>query len=111
MSGNAIPEKRDLLTMAVLMLVTLGFYHFYWLYKTKEDINKIGGSVPTFVFAILPFFNIYFNYRYAQDFVKYIRKTDDTAPIILFFLLLLFAPIFIAPFMIQYELNNYANRR
>ena len=63
-------QQRNLLTMAFLLLITLGFYFFYWLYKTKEEINDLGGTIPTLWFVIIPFINIYFFYRYAQDFHK-----------------------------------------
>ncbi len=102
---RAVFQKRNLWVMLLLYIVTLGFYFFYWLYKTKEEINKIGGKIPTIIFAVIPFLNIYFDYRYAQDYVKYIRKSDDKGLIILFFLLIFCLPIF-APFIIQYDLNN-----
>jgi len=100
-------QHRNLLKMAFLLLITVGFYFLYWLYETKEEINTLGGTIPSLWSAILPFFNIYFCYRYAQDFVKYIQRKEDTGLVIIFFLLLLFVPI-VAPFVIQNELNNFA---
>lgn len=102
-------EHRKLLTMAILLLVTCGLYFLYWLYQTKEEINKLGGTIPTFWFAILPFFNIYFLYRYAQDFVTYIRRKKNTDLVVLYLLLLLLLP-FVAPFILQNELNNFAHQ-
>jgi len=99
-------KKRNLLTVILLFIVTFGLYYFYWIYKTKEEINRIGGKIPTLWFAILPIFNIYFAYRYAQDFVKYVRQQDDPILVILFFLVLLCFPV-CALLIMQYELNNY----
>ncbi len=101
-------QQRNLLTIALLLLITFGFYFLYWLYKTKEEINKLGGTIPTFLFVFIPFLNIYFFYRYAQDFITYVYQKEDTPLVIFFFLLLLFVP-FVAPFIIQNELNNFTS--
>lgn len=102
-------QKRSLWLMLVLMILTGPFYFFYWQYVTKRDINKLGGKVPSLWFAIFPFLNIYFDYRYAQEYVRIIRKQQDNILVWLYFLLILCLPIF-APFVIQYELNNVSER-
>lgn len=106
--NNITPfQKRNLFVMFFLILITGTLYFFYWLYKTKEEINKIGGTIPTFWFAILPFFNFYFDYRYAQDFVKCVKHQENSTGLeVAYFLLIVFLPI-IAPLIIQNDLNNY----
>ncbi|HEX2977560.1 MAG TPA: DUF4234 domain-containing protein [Candidatus Babeliales bacterium] len=102
-------KKRGLVAMTLLMFFTLGLYFFYWQYKTKQEINKLGGEIPTFWFAIIPFLNIYFDYRYAQDFIKLVRKTEDQLLLILLTGCLICVP-FAAALIVQYELNNYAEK-
>lgn len=103
-------EQRNLWLMLFLLIVTCGFYYLYWLYKTKNEINSVGGKIPTLWLAIIPFANIYFDYRYAQDFVKYIRHSEETIDAIVYFLLLIFLPG-ISAFVIQYQLNKYSEHK
>lgn len=104
-----IIKKRSLIAMALLMFFTFGLYFFYWQYKTKQEINKLGGEIPTFWFAIIPFLNIYFDYRYAQNFIKLVRKTEDQLLLVLLTVCLACFP-FVGAFIVQYELNNYADK-
>lgn len=103
-------KKRNLVGMFFLTLFTGCLYYLYWTYKTKEEINRLGGNIPTFLFALLPFFNIYFHYCYAREFVKYIMQQDDKALVIAYFLLLLLLPV-ISMFAIQYALNTYQEKQ
>ena len=99
-------QKRNLFVMFLLMLFTGTLYFFYWLYKTKEEINQQGGEIPTFWFAILPFLNFYFDFRYAQDFVRIVkRQSESTGLEIAHFVLIVFLPV-VAPFVIQNDLNH-----
>jgi len=105
-----IPLKnRSLVGMFFLTIITFGIYYLYWTYKTKNEINSLGGTIPTFLFAILPFFNIYFHYCYAREFVKHILHQEDTALIIAYWLLLLCLPV-ISMFAVQYSLNKYQSQ-
>lgn len=109
MHEEIYPKQRSLLALFFLTIITLGIYYLYWTYKTKEEINALGGKIPTFLFAILPFFNIYFHYCYAREFVKYILHSEDTGLVIAYWLLLLLLPV-ISMFAVQYSLNNYKIR-
>lgn len=95
--------------MLFLIVITGSLYFFYWLYVTKRDINGRGGKIPSFIFAIFPFLNIYFDYRYAQEYVRVVRKHEDQTLVILYFLMILFLP-FMAPLVIQNELNKLSER-
>lgn len=101
-------QKRDLLVTMLLVIFTFGIYYLYWLYQTKEDINSLGGAIPTFWFAILPFLNIYFMYCYAADFVRCVRHQNDQGQVIAYFLLMLFFG-FLSPLVVQPELNKFAS--
>jgi hypothetical protein len=102
------PEKQDMMLLFLLILCTLGIYYFFWLYNTKEDINAVGGKVPTFWLYIIPFLNIYFLYCFAYEFVKIIKKDECHTCSILYFLIALFVP-FIFPFVVQYQINEYVD--
>lgn len=98
-------EKRSLGTMAVLFIVTLGFYLIYWLVVTKDEINSRGAQIPTGWLAIIPFANIYFLYKYAEGFARFILR-DESQTVPYFLLLLLVLPI--GMFIVQDKLNTVA---
>ncbi len=97
-------EKRNPLVVVVLSLVTLGLYGLYWIYKTKEEINSLGGTIPSFILAIIPLVNIYFMWRYCEEFTKHVKK--DESPILYFLLWIVIFPV--AQYLIQSELNKLA---
>jgi len=97
-------EKRSLVKIYVLGIITLGIYFLYWFYKTKEEINGLGGNIPTAILLIIPIANIYWLYRYAESFSKFVKKDNNTA---LWFLVFWLVTI-IAPAIVQSELNKLA---
>lgn len=103
---SKIVKKRSLLGMFFLTIFTCGIYFLYWVYKTKHEINDIGGKIPSFIFAILPLVHFYFYYCYARDFLKFIRHDDDQVNVLLYLFLMGFFPV-IGMFVIQRDMNNY----
>lgn len=101
-----VPERQNLITLFFLIIFTFGIYYVFWLYHTKEDINGIGGKIPTFLLFWIPILNIYFFYCFAYEFVRCIRKQEDRWVIVGHFLFALFF-WFIFPFVIQYQINEY----
>ena len=100
--GNV--KYRSLVFVFVMTLITIGFYAFYWFYKTKEEINSLGASIPTFWLMIIPIANLYWMYKYCEGFSDYVAKDDNK---ILWFLLYII--ISIVPMLIfQSELNKLA---
>lgn len=64
--GAAVGEVRETGTCILLTVVTLGFYTWYWYYKTHEEMKQhtgtgIGGPVALilaiFVGLVMPFFS------------------------------------------------------
>ncbi len=100
-------KKRSLLGIFFLMIITCGLYSFYWWYQTKNEINSLGGTIPPYWFCLLPFLNIYFDVRYAQDHVRYVLKQDDWVIELGYFFLILFLPV-IRTLIIQRDLNRRA---
>jgi len=101
---NRSPEKHSLIALILLTFFTLGIYYFIWLYNTKEDINGIGGKIPTFFLYFIPLVNIYFLYCFAHEFVRYVRKEQDTTMLLLYFICS-FMP-FIFMLVVQYQINK-----
>ncbi len=104
---NGTIKKRSLVGMFFLCIFTCGLYTLYWWYKTKNEINSIGGTIPPYWFSFLPILRLYFDFRYAQDFVRFVRQDNDAVIEWGYFFLILFMP-FLRIFIIQYDLNKYA---
>ena len=95
-------KNRSPIMVILLSCCTFGLYAIYWLVKTKEEINSMGGEIPTaWLLLIFP----YFYYKYAEAFAKVVKKDEKG---IMYFLLLMFlSPV--GMFIVQTELNKYAN--
>lgn len=89
------------------MIITFGIYALYWLVKTKGEINSMGGSIPTAWLLIVPIANIWWAWRYCEDFGIYVKKDNNG---ILWFVLYVLVG-FIMPAIIQSELNKYAEQQ
>ena len=98
-----MPEKRSLVKIYVLGILTLGIYFIYWFIKTKDEMNAMGAQIPTAWLLIIPIANIYWIYKYAEGFAK-IAKKEST---ILWFLLFWLVGI-VTPAIVQSELNKLA---
>ena len=95
--------KRDLVTMAILMIVTLGFYFIYWAIKTKNELKQLTGLyIPTGFLMVLPLVNFYFWYKYSIAYAKQVRNNDNYIGYFLLASLLPWAAIFI----MQSEINK-----
>ena len=95
-------QERSLLGIYLLGFITFGLYFLYWEVSTKVEINRLGGDIPTAFLIIIPIANLYWLYRYCEDFAKYVKKDDNA---ILYFVLFVFLPI-IMPIIVQDELNR-----
>ncbi|MEM5835242.1 MAG: DUF4234 domain-containing protein [Candidatus Aenigmatarchaeota archaeon] len=67
-------EKRNIVLIYLLGIVTLGIYFIYWLWKTKNELNELGAEIPTAWLIIIPFANIYWLYKYSEGFAKVTKK-------------------------------------
>ena len=95
-------KRRNPALVIIFTIITFGIYGIYWFVKTKNEINSLGAEIPTAWLLIIPIANLYWEYKYAEGFSKYVKKDDNA---ILWFLLLLFvAPV--AMIIFQVELNK-----
>lgn len=102
-------KYRGLLFVFLMSLLTIGIYYLYWTYQTKEEINSLGGKIPTFILMFIPFVNIYFHYKYADSFVSVVeKKSNDTNSVAVTTLLLVFLPI-VGILIVQNSLNKISN--
>ncbi len=99
-------KKRNIVAVYLLMIFTFGIYAIVWLVKTKEEINSLGGSIPTAWLIIVPIANIYWVWRYCEDFGKYVRKDDNG---VMWFIIYVIIGI-IMPAIVQSELNKIADQ-
>jgi hypothetical protein len=97
-------KRRNPALVIIFAIITFGIYEIYWSVKTKNEINSLGAEIPTAWLLIIPIANLYWEYKYAEGFSKYVKKDNNT---ILWFLLSLFVwPV--AMIIFQVELNKLA---
>ena len=66
-------SRRSLIKVYVFGIITLGIYFIFWLIKTKNEMNSLGAEIPTAWLLIIPIANIYWLYRYAEGFSKFLQ--------------------------------------
>jgi hypothetical protein len=97
-------KHRNPVAVVILSLITLGIYGVYWVVKTKQEINSMGGNIPTAWLIIVPIANIYFLYRYCEGFATYVKK--DNLGILWFLVFWALFPM--GMIFVQIELNKYS---
>lgn len=100
-------KKRDVVTVYLLTIITLGIYGIYWSVQTKEELNKLGAEIPTSWLLIVPIANIYWLYKYSEGFSLKVKKDNNG---ILWFIVFWFIGI-IMPAIVQPELNKIADKK
>lgn len=99
-------QKRELIPIVLLSIFTFGIYLFYWVYKTRQELNKMGGDVPHPILVLIPFLNFYFWYKYAQAYSAIVKHNSKDTDVLLYFVIGAFLPI-IAVIVFQDGYNNY----
>ncbi len=69
-------KHRDLVTVFILTIITIGIYFIYWAVKTKTELKRAGADIPTAFLVIIPFANIYFWYKYSIGYLTLIKKIE-----------------------------------
>lgn len=92
------------MAIIIFSIITFGIYALVWTVKTKNELNSLGGQIPTAWLLIVPFANLYFAYKYAEAFSLFVKK--DNTPILWFLLYLVISPVFMI--LVQIELNKLA---
>lgn len=102
-------KYRNMFAQVGLMIVTLGFYQFYWFYQTAFELKILANddSARPGLWTILifvPFGCFYSWYKYAELFEKV--GAESINKWILFLFWVLFAPA--VWFIVQLDLNRKA---
>ncbi len=98
-------QKRDVVVVYLLTIITFGIYGIYWEVKTKDEINSLGAQIPTAWLLIVPIANIYWLYKYAEGYSNVVKKDNNG---ILWFILFWLITI-IMPAIVQSDLNKIAD--
>lgn len=99
-------KHRNIVAIYLLSFITFGIYWLYWYVQTKEEINKLGGNIPTCWLLIVPIANIYWLYKYSDAFSTHVKK--DNNGVIWF--LVFFVVSIVMPGVVQSELNKLAKK-
>lgn len=75
--GEKMIQKRNIVAVYLFSIITLGIYGIYWEVKTKDEINSLGGEIPTAWLIIVPIANIYWLYKYADSFSNKVKKDKN----------------------------------
>ncbi len=97
-------KERNPIMVLIYSMLTCGIYSFYWSIQTKNEINEKGGDIPTAWLLFVPFANIYWYWRYIEDWHKVAKPEQELMMVVLAFFLL--APL--AIYWIQIALNKLA---
>ena len=99
-------QKRDIVVVYLLTIITFGIYGIYWEVKTKDEINSLGANIPTAWLLIVPIANIYWLYKYADGYATKVKKDNNG---ILWFIVFWMIAI-IMPAIVQSDLNKIADK-
>lgn len=100
-------KQRSPIAVFFLSFLTLGIYAWYWLVKTKGELNAAqheNPHIPTAWIWLIPFVGtIWWAWRYSESVEKYTHK--ECSQVISFILMLLLNVIGYA--VLQYYFNQH----
>ncbi len=82
-------QKRNLIAVLLLPLITFGIYSLYWAVTTKGEMNKLGEEVPTAWIWLIPFVGQlwwFWKYSEAVEHVTHEKLTGIVSFLLVFFL-------------------------
>jgi hypothetical protein len=82
-------KQRSPIAVFLLPVVTFGIYSWYWLVKTKGEMNKMGEDIPTVIIWLIPFVgSIWWLWKYSEG-VEHVthEKLGGVLSFVLLFLL------------------------
>lgn len=85
-------QQRNPIAVFLLPFITLGIYSWYWLVKTKGEMNKLGENIPTAWIWLIPIVGIlWWLWKYSEG-VEHVSK-EKTSGVLAFILLWLLGSI------------------
>lgn len=97
-------KLRGPIAVFFLSLITFGIYAIVWQVKTKNEMNKLGATIPTAWLMIVPIVSLYWMWKYCEGVEK---VTGGKLSAILAFVLLFVLGV-IGMAIIQNEFNKVA---
>lgn len=97
-------QKRSPVMVAILPWITFSIYAYWWLVTTKNEMNAKGAEIPTAWMLIVPFLNLYWEWKFCEGGEKVTNKGMSAGTALA--LLLLLSTIGMA--IVQSELNKVA---
>jgi hypothetical protein len=81
-------NKRSVVAVILLTLVTFGIYGIVWFVKTKGEMVRQGADIPTAWLLIVPIANLYWQWKWSGGVEHVTRgKQSQAVTFILIFLL------------------------
>lgn len=59
-------KHRNPFAVIVFSIITLGIYGIVWYVKTKNEMNRLGATIPSAWLLIIPFVSIYWAWKYSK---------------------------------------------
>lgn len=84
-------KRRQPVAVLFLPLFTFGIYNLVWYVKTKNEMNRMGATLPTAWWLIVPLANLYWLWVYGDGVALVTHRAHS--PVGSFFLRLLLGPI------------------
>lgn len=82
-------KNRNPLVVFLFSILTCGLYSWYWIVKTKGEMNKIGEKIPTAWIWLIPLVgNFWWYWKYSEGIDHVTQKEIPTILAILALLLL-----------------------
>ena len=81
-------KQRSPAALFFLSLITFGIYALVWQVKTKGELNRLGGNIPTAWLIIVPLANLYWIWKYCEA-VEKVSNGEISAVLALILMLLL----------------------
>ncbi len=95
-------KQRDPIMVIVYTMLTCGIYGLYWLFETSKELTELGAELPNIWFIIIPGLNIYYMYKYLEEWHRIVKYEQDFMMVLV--IGLIFSPIVM--YWIQEELNK-----
>ena len=84
-------KQRNPIAVILLSIVTCGIYSWYWVIKTKGEMNQLGTNIPTAWIWLIPIIGIIWWYWAYSEGVEQITRGKMNG--VLAFLLLWFLSV------------------
>ena len=99
-------RTRNIALVLIFSIITFGIYALYWLVSTKNEMNRMGAQIPTAWLIIIPFVNIWWQWKYSEGVEVVSRK--EMSGVVAFLLLFLLGVI--GMMILQVTFNKIADQ-